>query len=111
IGATATKRTDGRQMMVDAIFGPPLKEIVAVAGETASSMPITAAREIRTEFEYAQPTREIDYQDLVGHIMLDEKRNELIVTEAKKDWKAGRSVLVTTNRVAHAELLGEMLRE
>lgn len=112
LGATATeKRNDGKQFMMYAVFGKPVKRIKAVQSETASSMPITNVREIPTNFTYTYTQEDLNYQDLLEHMVGDDARNELIVREVLWDWKRGKSVLVTTNRVAHAELLASMLVE
>lgn len=112
LGATATeKRNDGKQFMMYAVFGKPVKRIKAVQAETVSSMPITNVREIKTNFAYRYAQQDLDYQDLLNHMIGDDARNELIVREVLWDWKRGKSVVVTTNRLSHAHLLQEMLIE
>ena len=112
LGATATeKRADKKEFMVHAVFGQPVKRIVAVQTETASSMPITSVKEIKTAFEYRQPTQDLDFAAMMNAMIGDDKRNELIVQHVLEDWKKGNSVLITTSRVAHAQVLQDMLVE
>lgn len=111
IGMTATERKKTARNYVRAIFGKPVKKLLSTQQATKSSLPLSSVREVRTNFRYAYQPQNLDFNDLLDAMKQDEERNALIVSEVKKDYDVGHSVLVTTRRVEHACLLVDMLRE
>jgi superfamily II DNA or RNA helicase len=51
------------------------------------------------------------WTSLLSNLVKDEKRNELIIEEAVRDASAGRYVLITTERTAHAKELSDAIAE
>lgn len=113
IGATATirKSDEKKRRIVYNHFGEPLTELEAVISETATSLPIADVKEVSTNFDPPIGKLDFDYMRLVDLMIGDDNRNALIAKHAYQDWAAGHCVLVTTNRVAHAQLLAAELEE
>jgi superfamily II DNA or RNA helicase len=112
IGATATDKKDsGKNNYLLSTFGKVRKRITAQQKETETSLPLSDVRNVNTDFEYEYQDQNLDIHDLQEHIISDEMRNAIIVENAYQDWKRGHSILVTTYRLAHVELLKEMLEE
>lgn len=113
IGATATikKSDEKKRRIVYSTFGSPIKELDTTMKETASSMPITGVREVRTNFIKVMPREMFDRNALFSALTADDERNSLVVTEVFKDYAEGHYCLVTTSRVDHAMLLQAMLAE
>lgn len=112
IGATATDRKEGgTNFYLGSTFGTVVKRISAQHKETETSIPLSDVKVVSTLFQYEYQKQNLDNNDLVNHIISDEKRNRLIVNKAYDDWCEGHCVLVTTSRLAHVELLKTMLEE
>ena len=113
VGATATQenRDGSANRHLQALFGEPLIEIHTYGQETATSMLITEAKLITTDFRYVTQKDNIDWNNFAVAITTDEERNSLVVANVKKEWEQGRVVLVVTKRREHADILEDMLTE
>jgi len=113
LGATATirKKDEKKRRIVYNYFGEPVKELEAVASETATSLPISDVKEVTTNFMPDDDPRDFDYKEMVDKMIGDDNRNALIAKHVYEDWINRHCVLVTTNRVGHAELLAAELQE
>ena len=109
LGASATMKSSN--FYLQSCFGHPVHRVAAKSGDTAHSLHISDAHVIRTEFDYEYEAMELDYHDLVDHMVVSEKRNQVIVKNVYSDYCRDRCVLLVVKRVAHALLLHEMLRE
>lgn len=118
IGMTATdNRRDGKNYVIQSLLGPRLLKIFNKQQETESSLPLSDARVVRTNYRYLDKKGEpippdlMNFAELTQQMSDDPVRNAIIVAEVKKDWEAGHCPLVVTTRVAHAITLVELLRK
>jgi superfamily II DNA or RNA helicase len=111
IGATATTSRKGGNPYLEAIFGTYTKRLIVTQSDTSTSMALQDVREIPTAFKYEYQRQNLDFHDMQEHMMADEERNALIVHHVKRDLVSGRKPLVVTNRVDHANVLFDMLKE
>lgn len=112
VGATATDRLDeGANVWLDALFGPAVRRVLSKQKDTESSYSLRGVDVIPTAFQYEYDPANLDWNDLSDMLSVDEDRNQLIAHHAYRQWKAGRSLLVVTKRVAHAGLLLDVLKE
>ena len=112
IGATATDRfDDGDNLWLNALMGSAVRRIVSKQADTASSYALRGVDVIPTAFSYEYDPADLDWNDLSEKLTVDEERNQIIAHHALRQWKAGRSLLVVTKRVAHAHLLVDILKE
>lgn len=106
IGVTATpQRKDKLHQMLYWHFGEPA--ITTEKGVmSASQMQIAKVHYVWTRFAYKQAREDVyDHHELMGQLIHDDRRNALILERAERDFRTGHSVLVTTSRREHAELL------
>lgn len=112
IGATATPESDsGQNVVLPAYFGNPVKRLIASSRNTHSSVALRKVKIVPTNFQYKHDRHNLDLHDLSISLSADDGRNKLIVDNAFRDWKKGRSVLIAVKRVAHLHLLKDLLRE
>jgi superfamily II DNA or RNA helicase len=118
VGATATPtRTDKKHYLVYGHLGRPVLRIKNTHKETDSSLPLADAKIVRTMYEFRdEEGKRFDPEvhmasELGEHLSLSQDRNNLIAENVFKDWKAGHSVLVAMDRLAHLDILKKMLRE
>lgn len=111
IGATATPPRGKKSFWFYAAFGVVRSRIVSSQKDTETSVSLKEVVKVPTAFYYKADADMIDWHDLTEQMMADEARNELAVRNIVKDYKAGESVLVYTRRLAHVDVLVDMLRE
>lgn len=111
LGSTATDKPEGMKehIYLRACFGETRKRVMATHRDTDTSMGLQKVRTITTQFAYKKD--HIDWHDLTEHLMSSERRNALIVKQVQKDIAKGLPCLVVTKRLAHVELLYDMLKE
>ncbi len=112
IGATATDRMEDKaNIYLDALFGAAVRRVVSKQTDTESSYALRGVDMIPTAFTFDYDPANLDWHELSEALSADEERNQLIARHAYRQWKAGRSLLVVTKRVAHAHLLKDVLLE
>jgi superfamily II DNA or RNA helicase len=112
IGASATPRKDKNNFWLNSIFGPIVKRVPEIPGDTATSLAVQDVKIISTEFVYSCGRGEIlDWNDLAKYLLSNEERNALIVRNVIEDWRAGRVILIVSKRLAHVYLLKSLLEE
>lgn len=109
--ATATLRDGTPNDHLTAVFGHPVVSLNTYGKETQNSMSIDKAKVIETNFLYDAGIGTVNWTELLEAIACDEARNELIIRNVKKDWEAGRIVLVVTRLRSHADILEQMCVE
>ena len=101
-GITATpEREDGLGKFVELAIGPIVYRIEPKDLVEAGHLVLPRVETIRTE---CNPLTD-DFATLVTELTTDPDRNALIVGIARREADAGRTVLILTGRVDHAELL------
>lgn len=110
IGATATDRPEKTpNFYLRACFGETRKRIMNVQRDTETVMMVRKAEAIPTSFVY-NTNGMIDWHDLSDCITMDEDRNRLIVASVIRDLRKGHPCLIVTKRLAHVEILHDMLK-
>jgi len=103
--ASATpNRDDGKTPFIEAAGGPILHSIPKEATSTLRARVIWVPTAFRGTYDSG------DYQTLLDDIVNDQERNNLIVETIAREWQGNYS-LVLSERVAHLELLYEMLKQ
>ncbi len=111
VGATATERAEeGENYYLRACFGKTRGKVYAPSKDTDTSMAVQRVNLIHTLFEYEQEDSLIDWNELGEYLLTDENRNRLIVYNVIKDIRAGKPCLLVTKRLAHVEILRDMLK-
>lgn len=116
IGMSATPKRKDAPYLVDALLGKPLLRIENKQEETGSSLPLSDASYIKTNFtfndEKGKPIdrQDLIYNDLAAALSASKDRDAIVCENARKDWKAGHTVLVTTRRVEHVFELKKRLK-
>lgn len=110
ISASATPKSD-TNFYVPAVFGSPIKRLIAQHQDTESSMALRGADVTKTDFRYDYDPQNLDYEDLMMELSANDDRNKLICDKAVEDYEAGNAVLIAVNRRRHLWLLYEMLQE
>jgi len=113
IGATATQETRSGEQNTPliALFGKPVIEVNTYHRETSTSLRITEAKLITTNFNFEHQVDNMDWNELAVEMTCDEDRNNLILTNVKKEWLDKRVVLIVTKRVEHVRVLFDMATE
>lgn len=118
LGMTATdNRRDGKNYVIRSLLGERVLKIFNKQRETDSSLPLSDARIVRTNFRYVDklgnpiPPDLMDFAELTSNMARDRDRNEIVCNEVKADWDAGHCPLVVTPRVEHAHTLVKILRD
>jgi superfamily II DNA or RNA helicase len=107
LGLTATPyRKDGHQPIIHMQCGPIRYQKRQVDDLRGISRYYVIPRV--TEFSY-EWTEESNIYDLWPKLITDEKRNRLIVNDVLKAAQDGRFSIVLTERIAHLDILAEML--
>ena len=107
IGLTATeKRRDKMHALLFLMFGEPYMRQSMENSDTPSSLQISDAILVQTEFctEYG-----VDYTLFIDKLTSDAPRNALIVKTVLEEATKGNVCLVVTNRRLHAEVLCKLL--
>ena len=112
-GLSATvMRKDGHHPIILMQCGPIRYR--ADAKSQAAQRPFTHAVFVRpTGFRSSEPAQadaRVQFQDLYGELINDEKRNGLICSDVLQALREGRSPVVLTERNAHLDLLEDRLR-
>ena len=103
IGLTATEdRKDKLESVLYLLFGEPFVKQSIEMTETRSSLPISDAILLPTDF-YAEYTE--DYHAFLEALTKDVARNEMIVSKVVEEAKQNYVCLVVTNRREHAKML------
>lgn len=110
IGASATDdASTDMGFMLPCLLGTPIERIEISNQNTMTSMALTDVIEHRTKFRFSvNDSRDFDYNEMLEEITYDDERNEQVIVAAVKDWKAGHSVIVASNRMLHIEILREL---
>ncbi len=99
-GMTATpKRSDGLQGIMHFLLGPIRYKAVA---QNRSYSRLLCPRFTKTRLD-ADATS--DFVKVIDHVCTDDARTALIVDDVANAWKGGRTSLVLTRRIEHAEAL------
>jgi superfamily II DNA or RNA helicase len=110
IGASAT--TNSKNFYLRSVLGSPRKRLMSQNKDTANSLALKEVEVVTTQFQYeTEPDTMIDWHDLSECLMDDFKRTKLIIRKALRDYNDGETVGIVTKRVAHAQILFEMMRE
>lgn len=107
IGLTATEtRRDGMHALLFLLFGEPYMRQSMENSDTPSSMQISDAILVQTQFcaEYG-----LDYTLFIDKLIADSQRNALIAKTVLEEAQKGNVCLVVTNRRKHAEILQSLL--
>ncbi|MDO4539199.1 MAG: DEAD/DEAH box helicase family protein, partial [Coriobacteriales bacterium] len=107
---TATpKRTDGLDRILFLECGPLRHEVTTAEQIDEQDM----RRLLVTRFSMSKPNLEerTDWHALMDYISEDEERNHLVVSDAVRALRFGRTPLVLTRRVEHARVLARQIEE
>lgn len=109
VGVTATPhRRDGMEGLVAAVLGPITARITMDDLVRAGRLVQPTIHQISSHFA-APYTR--DYSGLLTALTTDVDRNQLIANLAIREAATGHRVLVLSERVAHVERLGSLIKE
>jgi superfamily II DNA or RNA helicase len=112
LGATATDRDEhGSNHYLRACFGATRKRIRSQQKDTATSLALRTVETVNTDFQYTPRGEIIDWNELTTALMMDEERNQLIVHKVLEDLRNDTPCLVVTKRLAHVELLVQMIKD
>lgn len=110
LGCTATHQAKTKNFYIEAALGLPIVKLNLLTGHTPTSMPLSGADIIQTDFKY-ETEGGIDYNHMLELMQDNEERNNQIIDQVTLEIEEGHTILITTKRHEHVNLLYEMLKE
>jgi superfamily II DNA or RNA helicase len=109
VGLTATPvRKDGHHPIIVMQCGPIRYHLTEAKASESTTLQHTVIPRA-TEFHLSATLSDPSISDIYRALVLDERRNELIVNDLVHQLEAGRSPLLLTERTAHLRLLADKL--
>lgn len=111
VGLTASpKRSDGLHPLITGVIGPIVSSISQDSLYRAGDAMPAKVQVIRTGWNWKNTRDPAKHHTrMVGEMILDRRRNECIVREVVKAARDGRHVLLLSSRLAHLDLLADLL--